>query len=76
MNKLSIMNVFVIRLEPNKGLMETCNDTTQIRAETELPFNNFEAGLIRQMQFYRFWEETLDAPHWVLEILKNGYRLP
>jgi hypothetical protein len=73
-NLLRITNVFVIRLEPNTVLMETNNDS--VIAETELPFNTFEARLIHQEKFYRFWEETLDAPHWVLEILKNGYKLP
>ncbi len=32
--------------------------------------------MIHQPRFYQFWKDTLEAPHWVLEILKEGYKLP
>jgi hypothetical protein len=36
----------------------------------------FRPGSIHYPQFYKFWEEVLEAPAWILEILREGYKIP
>ncbi len=40
------------------------------------PFNEFKAGQIHDPQFFEFWEKVLESPPWILDVLKNGYKLP
>ncbi len=46
------------------------------RTDGLLSFNEFRPGSIHDPQFYKFWEEVLEAPAWILEILREGYKIP
>ena len=40
------------------------------------PDTTFQAGSIHKPEYYEYWENTLKANNWVLELLKFGYVLP
>ena len=41
-----------------------------------MEFNAFRPGSIHEEQYYDFWEKTLEAPPWILEIIREGYEIP
>ncbi len=41
-----------------------------------LEFNVFKPGSIHEPKFFEFWEKELEAPAWILDVLKNGYKIP
>jgi len=36
----------------------------------------FEPGSIHKQEFFDYWKDVLQANEWVLDLLKNGYRIP
>jgi hypothetical protein len=69
--------MFIIRLEETMAqkIEEIVRESWKELDEPE-SFNSFEAGQIHKPEFYDFWEKELASPPWILEILKEGYKLP
>jgi hypothetical protein len=39
-------------------------------------FNEFRPGSIHEDKFYEFWRDVLEAPAWILKVIKEGYEIP
>ncbi len=44
--------------------------------EKLLEYSKFKPGAIHDVSVYEFWEKELEAPNWILEILRDGYKIP
>jgi hypothetical protein len=52
------------------------DDNRQDSGDSLLEFNVFKPGSIHDPKFLEFWEKELEAPAWILDVLRDGYRIP